>query len=132
MSKPVFYPVLTYRDPAEAIQWLGRAFGFAEHFVARDEAGKPVHVELVFEGGIVMLGAVNPELGMASPAKEPQAAQTIYVAVPDPDVHHDRAKAAGATITMSLRDTDYGSRDYGAQDYEGHRWFFGTYRPEVK
>ena len=52
-----------------------------------------------------------------------------YVVVADADAHHDRARAAGAQVTMELRDTDYGSRDYAAKDLEGNAWFFGTYRP---
>jgi uncharacterized glyoxalase superfamily protein PhnB len=53
----------------------------------------------------------------------------VYVVVEDADAHHDRAKAAGAKVTMELRDTDYGSRDYAATDLEGNSWYFGTYRP---
>jgi uncharacterized glyoxalase superfamily protein PhnB len=48
--------------------------------------------------------------------------------VGDADPHHDRARAAGARITMERRDTDYGSRDYAAKDAEGNTWYFGTYR----
>jgi uncharacterized glyoxalase superfamily protein PhnB len=53
----------------------------------------------------------------------------MYVAVDDPDAHHDRAKAAGAEITRELVDQPYGSREYGARDLEGNPWYFGTYRP---
>ncbi len=131
MTKPTFYPVLAYRDPAAAIAWLCRAFGFSEQTVARAEDGAIKHAELAYGDGIVMLGGCNEALGMMSPLDQPAAAQTTYVAVDAADPHHERAKAAGATITMELRDTDYGSRDYGALDLEGHRWFFGTYRPAV-
>ena len=53
----------------------------------------------------------------------------LYVIVDDPDAHHDRAKAAGATIVMELTDQEYGSRDYAAEDPEGNVWSFGTYDP---
>ena len=46
----------------------------------------------------------------------------------EPDALHDRAVAAGATVTMALYDTDYGSRDFAVVDPEGNRWSFGTYR----
>ena len=49
--------------------------------------------------------------------------------VDDPDAHHDRARAAGATIIRELQDQDYGSRDYSAKDPEGNIWSFGTYNP---
>lgn len=131
MSHPTLYPILTYSDPAAAIDWLCKAFGFTEHFVVRGEDGSIRHAELAFGGGILMLGGGNAELGLKSPAQDPAAAQSLYVAVGDADAHHDRAVAAGAEVTMALRDTDYGSRDYGARDLEGHRWYFGTYAPAV-
>ena len=56
---------------------------------------------------------------------------SLYIAVDDPDAHHDRAKAAGAAIDRPLEDQDYGSRDYTARDPEGNLWSFGTYRPSV-
>lgn len=131
MSHPTFYPILVYSDPAAAIAWLCKAFGFREHFVARGDDGSIKHAELAFGEGIVMLGGGNPELGLKSPKQDPAAAQSVYVVVSDTDAHHDRAVAAGAEVTMALRDTDYGSRDYGAKDLEGHRWYFGTYAPAV-
>jgi uncharacterized glyoxalase superfamily protein PhnB len=53
----------------------------------------------------------------------------VYVAVDDPDAHHDQAAAAGARVIQPLTDQPYGSREYGALDPEGNRWFFGTYAP---
>ena len=53
----------------------------------------------------------------------------VYIVVDDPDAHHARAKAAGATIIRELEDQDYGSRDYSARDPEGNIWSFGTYDP---
>ena len=130
MGYPNIYCVLTYSDPAAAIDWLCKAFGFKEHFVARGEEGSIKHAELSHGRGILMLGGSNPALGLKSPKEEPAAARATYVSVEDADAHHDRAKAAGAEITMALRDTDYGSRDYGAKDPEGHSWYYGTYAPE--
>jgi len=131
-NRTTFYPIVTYRDPAKAIAWLCRAFGFKEQMMVKGADGSYQHVELALDSGIVMLGGVKPEMAMQSPQNDPAAAVSVYVAVDDADAHHDRAKAAGAEITMGLRNTDYGSRDYAARDYEGHRWYFGTYRPEPK
>ncbi len=122
MSKPTFCPALTYEDATAPIQWLERALGVRPALCAAGGKGGIAHAEMAFEVGIVMLGSENALMG-------PVTRQNVYVAIGDPDAHHDRAKAAGARITMSLRDTDYGSRDYGCEDPEGHRWFFGTYRP---
>lgn len=55
--------------------------------------------------------------------------QGIYVVVDDPDLHYERAEAAGAQIVVGLTDQDYGSREYSARDLEGNIWSFGTYDP---
>ncbi|GIH94057.1 VOC family protein [Planobispora siamensis] len=111
------YPLVRYRDPDAAIEWLGKAFGFEEHGVSRDEAGVVKHAELTVGTGMVMLGKGDP------------GGPGIYVAVDDPDAHNDRAVAAGARITMELTDQSYGSREYACEDPEGNIWYFGTYRP---
>ncbi len=54
---------------------------------------------------------------------------SLYLIVADPDAHHARAVAAGATVTRELVDTDYGSREYSILDPEGNGWSFGTYDP---
>jgi len=65
----------------------------------------------------------------AKPGNPWAAPSGLYVAVPDIDAHHARAKAAGADIVMPLRETDYGSREYSVRDCEGRLWSFGTHRP---
>jgi uncharacterized glyoxalase superfamily protein PhnB len=54
---------------------------------------------------------------------------SLYVVVPDPDAHHDRAVAADADIVRELEDQPYGSREYSLRDPEGNLWSFGTYDP---
>jgi uncharacterized glyoxalase superfamily protein PhnB len=113
-------PTIRSVDPDASIAFLTKAFGFAEGMVARNPDGRVAHAELWFGDDAVMLSASRD-------ASTPAAA--VYVVVDDPDAHHDRAKAAGAEITMGLTDQDYGSRDYAAKDPDGNTWFFGTYRP---
>ncbi len=60
----------------------------------------------------------------------PGGPSTTYIAVDEVDSLHDRAKAAGAQISMELTDQDYGSREFAARDPEGNVWCFGTYRVE--
>lgn len=123
---PTFYPVLSYRDAPAALAWLQKAFGFEQLFVTPGPDGSVAHAELGFGAGIVML---NTGTGAGQPADRREAAQSVYVAVDDPDAHCTRARAAGADITRELENTDYGSREYSARDPEGHHWHFGTYRP---
>jgi len=47
----------------------------------------------------------------------------VHVDVEDLDAHHERAKAAGATIIREPEDLPFG-RLYSAADPEGHRWMF--------
>ena len=114
-------PAIRSAEADAAMEFLKDAFGFTEGAVHRDSDGRVAHAELWYGDGVVMFGEAA---GEASPAT------SIYVVVDDPDAHHDRAKAAGAEITMPLTDQDYGSRDYAAKDRDGNTWFFGTYRPQ--
>jgi uncharacterized glyoxalase superfamily protein PhnB len=43
----------------------------------------------------------------------------------DVDVHHDHARAEGATILTTPQDRPWGIREYEAIDLEGHHWQFG-------
>jgi uncharacterized glyoxalase superfamily protein PhnB len=69
------------------------------------------------------------EFAMKSPRALAGINQCLYVAVDDPDAHHERARAAGADIIMEPTNMDYGARNYIARDPEGHLWSFGTYWP---
>ncbi|WP_327034707.1 VOC family protein [Micromonospora ureilytica] len=118
------YPIFRYSDPRAAIDWLGAAFGFRVHAVHEAPDGTVAHAELVLDTGMIMLG------GRADAAPRPAEDDwSVYVALPDVDVHCARARAAGAEIIREPFDTDYGSRDYAARDLAGNVWSFGTYRP---
>jgi len=114
-------PIIPYRDLRAAIDFLCDAFGFERHELHEGDDGELQHVELRLGDDVIMPAPTRPN-------GEAGHAQT-YVVVASADAHHDRAKAAGAQITMELRDTDYGSRDYAARDPEANSWYFGTYRP---
>ena len=123
-NNPTVYPTLRYTDPRAAIKFLGDVFGLTEHSVAEGPDGSIQHAELAWGNGLIMLGGRGAEPG---PFDTGHA--VLYLAVDDPDAHHDRAKAAGAQIIMELTDQPYGSRDYAATDPEGNVWCFGTYQP---
>lgn len=113
-------PIIPYRDLRAAIEFLCGAFGFERHELHEGPDGELQHVELMLDDDVIM--PTDTSMG------EPGHAHT-YVVVADADAHHARAKEAGAQITIELRDTDYGSRDYAAKDPESNSWYFGTYRP---
>lgn len=115
--KRTVYALARYQDPGKAIDFLSAAFGFEPTEVSKDDQGLVKHAELLVDTDIIMIGPGTP------------GGPGVYVAVDDPDAHHDRAKAEGATITMELVDQHYGSREYACEDPEGNIWYFGTYRP---
>jgi uncharacterized glyoxalase superfamily protein PhnB len=96
-QRPSIYPVLRFEDADRALTFLADAFGFKEEGVHRDEDGIIVHATMSWRGGMFMFsgrkGAGDPfDLGPVC----------IYVAVEDPDAHHDLAVAAGAEVVMGL------------------------------
>ncbi|MCE7007551.1 VOC family protein [Kibdelosporangium philippinense] len=125
----MIYPTLRYRDAVKAVDWLVEAFGFEKSSVNLTPDGTIAHAELRFDDGIIMLNSAPDDFDYTPSADFKYVPASLYIAVSDVDAHYDRAKAAGAEITMPLTDMDYGSREYSARDFEGNHWHFGTYRP---
>ena len=125
-------PGLRYDDAPRAIQWLCNAFGFEAGLVVEPEPGIIAHAQLVHGTGMVMLGSVLPDdvgqqVGTARKTGKPTAA--IYVVVDDVAAHAERARAAGAEITVEPTEQDYGGSNYTCRDFEGNVWSFGSYNP---
>ena len=126
------YPVIRYRDPDAAIEWLGKAFGVSERVVHRDDSGAVMHAELEFGDQLIMVGQADSSGWMGGDEPQPLASTvSLYVVIEDADALHARAVEAGAAIVRGLSDQSYGSRDFSARDLEGNLWSFGTYRPPV-
>jgi uncharacterized glyoxalase superfamily protein PhnB len=129
-------PFIGYEDAAAAIEWLDRAFGFRENGDQRHEAnGRISHAELELGGATIYVSSPD---GYASPRTlraESEAARRAYdnpwvidghfVEVDGVDAHHERARAAGATILREPEEPGIGYRIYVAEDPEDHRWMFG-------
>jgi uncharacterized glyoxalase superfamily protein PhnB len=116
------HPYLLYENGEAAIQFLTDAFGFREIDRKTGAAGG-LHAELEVSpgGGRIYLG--QPPSGYRNPSKVGTTSLT-HVLVDDVDAHHERAKAAGATITEELIDMPFGHRRYSCADPQGHEWFF--------
>ncbi len=82
---------------------------------------------------MIMLGSARDDdfgrLQQPPIASTGAVTQSPYVVVLDVDVHYARAIAAGATITMEIKDEDYGGRAYSCRDPQGQLWNFGDYDP---
>jgi uncharacterized glyoxalase superfamily protein PhnB len=99
--------------------------------------GSIAHAQLVFGGGMLMLGSIHnadamgelqtrtvqpDEIGM-------RETQSPYVFVSDCDAVYASAKAAGAEMVMELKEMDYGGKAFTCLDPEGHLWHIGSYDP---
>ncbi|MCC5988904.1 MAG: VOC family protein [Pararhodobacter sp.] len=123
-------PCVSYRDADAMIAWLCTNLGFAAKAVHHNNAGKVVHAEIAFGGGMIMLGSTGVgqlDTMLARPDDHPT--QSIYVIAEDVDAIHDRVVTAGAEILLPLTDKDYGGRDFTFRDPEGHIWSVGSYTP---
>lgn len=126
-------PCLRYRNAPAAIDWLCNTFGFERQLVVPNPDGTIAHAQLKFGHGMIMLGSVV-ETAFGRLMKQPDEiggaeTQSAYVIVEDPDAIYARAKAAGATIELDIKDEDYGGRGFTCRDLEGHLWSFGSYDP---
>jgi PhnB protein len=116
-------PYLLYEDGAAAIDFLTKAFGF-EEVMRMEEGGVVNHAEVRLGDDSVMLG--YPGADYKNPKNAGYSSALVHVYVDDVDSHFERAKAAGAEITMVPTDQEYGDRRYDAKDPEGHSWSFAS------
>jgi uncharacterized glyoxalase superfamily protein PhnB len=126
MDVPPISPLLFYRDPKAALDFLERAFGFETRMVVEDGKGGVIHSETVFDGHVVMVSG-PPFDKWASPSDlDGRRTGAIHVQVPDGiDAICERARAAGARIERQPADQAYGDRTFTCLDPEGHSWSFG-------
>jgi uncharacterized glyoxalase superfamily protein PhnB len=123
---PTIGPVLWYRDPQAAIDWLERAFGFERRLMVEGDDGMVVHSELTIGDGYVMV--VGPPRDKAASPVElgGRSTQSVHVQLREGlDEHCARARAAGAQVVREPATQPYGDRVYTCTDLEEHPWSFG-------
>lgn len=129
-DRPTLTPSVAYQNPAAAIAWLERAFGFEVEILLTDEAGEIAHAEVRFKDaniGVMREWASQALLGSAqikSPKTLGATTQFIWVTVDDVRRHCEQARQGGAAIVQEPEDQIYGDRTYRALDCEGHVWNF--------
>jgi uncharacterized glyoxalase superfamily protein PhnB len=125
-NRPAITPALSYQNPRAALDWLQKAFGFEIDMLIEDEAGNPVHSELRYADGLVMVGA-EWNADTKSPASVGRkCTQTVHIHMTENiDQHCELARKAGAEILQEPATQFYGDRTYRARDPEGHIWTFG-------
>jgi uncharacterized glyoxalase superfamily protein PhnB len=127
-------PAMRYRDAPAAIEWLCRVIGFEKHLVVPGPDNTIAHAQLTLGGGMLMLGSASNGSEFGNRIRQPDEiggfeTQSAYVVVADADAVHARARAAGWTIVIALKDEEYGGRGFSGLDPEGRLWNVGTYDP---
>src|SRR3954453_16754402 len=126
----IITPYLLYRSCEDALDWLSRAFGFAEVLRYAGEAGYVNHAEMRVGGDeSIMMG--NPGEGYRNPKDSGGETVGIYVIVDDAEPHSARAKEPGPEIREEPGDQGDGLRGYTGYDPEGHCWYFASLTREV-
>ena len=121
-------PHVAYRSVPEAVSWLGRVFGFREHY-RYGEPGGEVSGAQVFAGKACLM--LKRARGEKTPAELGYGTQMLTIFVEDVAAHYARAVAEGAEIVEELQVTVYGERQYGVVDLDGHRWLFSEHAVDV-
>jgi uncharacterized glyoxalase superfamily protein PhnB len=96
-------PHVVYRDVADAIAWLTKTFGFAEHYRYGEPGGPVSGAQLRLGNAWIMVNQARA--GRGSPVQLGSGTQSLTVFVEDVDAHFRRAKAAGAKIVEDLNET---------------------------
>ena len=126
MDVPPISPLLFYRDPRAALDFLERAFGFETRMVVDDGQGGVIHSESTYEGCVVMVCGPPPGTYASPLDLGGRRTGSIHVQVKaELDALCDRARAAGAKIEREPADQPYGDRVFTCLDPEGHSWSFG-------
>jgi uncharacterized glyoxalase superfamily protein PhnB len=110
-------PVLVYPDVRAAVGFLTEAFGFEE----RVQIGADHRSQLSHGDGALIVADVRHD---KRPPSATDASHEVMVRVDDVRGHCERARAAGARISMEPTDFEYGERQYHCIDPFGHRWTF--------
>ncbi len=113
---PRVTPILNYKDPAAAEEWLVRVFG-----LQRRHRGQNVG-ELRVGDSVIMLRPPYEANGASG-----GSSVSLYVYVDDLNAHLAQSQVGGARIVEGVK--KHGDRYYIAEDLEGHRWTFAQARP---
>jgi len=138
-NMPRVTPIVCYDDPAAALDWLAKSFGFETRLSIPGPDGGIVHAEIQLADGVVMVGPTSaadasdhvPAEWHSPKSLDGSVTQSLYVYVDDVDAHYALARRAGATIRSEPEDRFYGDRIYVASDPEGHQWTFAQHVRDV-
>jgi uncharacterized glyoxalase superfamily protein PhnB len=53
---------------------------------------------------------------------------SIFLTIENPDALYEKVQKAGLEIVQTIRDQEYGSREFAFKDDSDNIWIFGTYQ----
>jgi len=131
-NMPRITPNIYYDDPASALDWLGKAFGFETRMSMPGPDGSIMHAEMqVADSAIMMSPSAATEEWHSPKSLGGSVTQGLYVYVDDVDAHCAKARAAGAKVRSDPEDMFWGDRTYVVEDLEAHRWTFAQRTRDV-
>jgi len=117
---------LCVKDPARALDFYEKAFGFTRRMAMPGPDGKIMHAEMWYRDCTIMLGPEYPDMNFKAPSSiGPGHSLGIYCYCDNVDVLAAKARAAGATVVKEPADQFYGDRTATFVDLDGHSWSFG-------
>ncbi len=122
---------LIVRDAARAIDFYKRAFGAEELFRIEGLPGKIGHAELKIGDSIIMLADEMDGGTCRSPQSLGGTAVNISLYVKDVDQVFNQAVAAGAKVSMPVKDMFWGDRFGQVTDPFGHSWSIATHKEDL-
>jgi uncharacterized glyoxalase superfamily protein PhnB len=122
-----------YDDPAVALEWLSKSFGFETRSSIPGPDGDLIHAEMQVADSAFMMSPASANEAWQSPSSSGgKVTIGLYVYVDDVDAHCARARVAGANIVSEPETMFWGDRTYVAEDLEAHRWTFAQHVEDVQ
>jgi uncharacterized glyoxalase superfamily protein PhnB len=131
-NMPRITPNVFYDDPAAALDWLAKTFGFETRMSMPGPDGGIMHAEMQVADSVIMMSPTSAMDEWKSPKSlAGSVTQSLYVYVDDVDAHCARARGTGAKILAEPEDMFWGDRTYMVEDIEGHRWTFAQHTRDL-
>ena len=124
-------PYLTCAGATEAITFYKKAFNAVEVSSVPDAQGKVLNAQVRIGDSLLMLMDEFPEFGGLGPKALNGSPVMIHLQVEDVDAVVKQAVAAGAKITMPIKDEFWGDRFAMLEDPFGHKWSVATHIRDV-
>lgn len=125
---PFIIPYLYVRDAEAAAEFYSHAFGFKLEFSRPGPGGKPIHVEMSWHSGRLMMA---PDGAWDAPQKSPATTggpspMNLYIYVPNVDATFHKALEGGAQPLGQPEDSFWGDRIAAVMCPDGYVWTFAT------